>query len=183
MGFEDFKETPPVPEEPEKAQEAVPNQVEEGESFRVDSLAESIRKIGSVLAKRESDGLNALIDRGGVGSFFSLSTALGESVTGNKDSIAELKDIVPRLNQTLDQFGKVPPERIVRENTESLKYLSRALRGFSEEALTLKSLLGSKEKEEYAEVIRGLNRAIDRSEKISLWLRKKADILEGRGRY
>ena len=59
----------------------------------------------------------------------------------------------------------------------------RQLLGFADEAMSLKSFLGSKGKEEYAGIILGLNRSIELSEKVSIWLRKKADLLEGRGRY
>ncbi len=184
MRFENFNnDISPQPTEPEKPKESAPNHLEKGEAFRLNTLAESVKRIGICLAKREADGLNSLIDRSGVGAFFSVSSGIEEFLSGNKDTIAELQETIPKLNFAFEQFGKVPPERMVREDTESLKYLNHTLLGFADEAMSLKSFLGSKGKEEYAGIILGLNRSIELSEKVSIWLRKKADLLEGRGRY
>lgn len=185
MGFESLnEELPPLAEvtEEEIQGEIAPESIKEEEVFRLTLLAEGVKKIGFCLSKRNADGLSDLMDRNAVGVLFSAQREMEESNGGGKDFPTHLQESISKLNYALDQFGKVPPERMVKEDSGSLRYLNGAMRGLADEVLSLKSLLGGKEKEEYDPAIRELNRCLELSQKVSFWLRKKADILEGRGK-
>ena len=152
---------------------------ESGELLRLGSLVESLRRIASSLSQREQEGLNPLIDERAIGSIRFTATRL-EDFSSKKNDLEEVAGEISRLSSIFDSFGQVPKERVVRESTEMLKRLASQIRELGDVCLELKSLLGSKEKPEYQEIISGLNRIMIRGEKVWMWLRKKADILDGR---
>lgn len=184
MGIDEFPILPPDELEPEELslvqnQEKNKESLESGELFRLEHLAESLRRIAGALAEREQEDLNPLINEQAISAIRSISTTLYNFSTNGTD-IKEIEEQLSRLASVFDSFGDVPQQRIVRENTENLKRLAFQMRELGDVCLDLKSYLGSKEKRENEQTIADLNRIMGRSEKVWIWLRKKADLLDRR---
>lgn len=171
MGIDKIPDLPLKEQEPKEGliynQGEKKESQESGEQFRLEPLAENLRRIASSLARREQENLNPLIDERAISSIRSIATKL-ESFSGKEGEVEEVGGEISRLVIVFDSFGEVPKQRMVREDIASLKRLAFQIREFGDVCLTLKSHLGSKEKQEYEQIISTLNRIMSRGEKV--WL-------------
>lgn len=192
MSFENpTSPSPEVPEntEPTKKDPRIESEEKESifnanERFKFEVFTDSLRRISGFLREREQDRLNQLIPEREAYAFSGIGNQIGELVLSKeKKDIEEVENLIRRLIYVFEQFGKAPPERMVRDGSDNLRRGAFLMNSLSDTILDLRGVLGGSEKPEYESLLSLLRRTQDLSQKVAIWLSKKAGLLEGRSRY